>query len=108
MAKAKKTPRKNQIISWRKIREFIEAHPEDPSALDSFSKWYDLVRNIPFANFHEVKRIFPTASAVGELVVFNVGGNKYRLVVRILYEKRRVYLRRVMTHGEYDKGGWQG
>jgi mRNA interferase HigB len=100
-------PRKNRVISWRKIREFVEAHPEDPSALDSFSKWYDLVRNVPFASFHEVKRAFPTASLVGELVVFNVGGNKYRLAARVIYGRGRVYVRRVMTHGEYDKGGWQ-
>lgn len=107
MAKARKPPNQNRIISWRKIREFIEAHPEDPSALDAFSKWYDLARHVPFANFNEVKRVFPTASLVGELVVFNIGGNKYRLAVRPIYEKRRLYIRRVMTHAEYDRGGWQ-
>jgi mRNA interferase HigB len=44
---------------------------------------------------------------VGDLVVFNVGGNKYRLAVRIIYANRRVYVRRVMTHREYDRGGRQ-
>jgi mRNA interferase HigB len=107
MAKPRKSSQKNRIISWRKIREFIEDHPEDPSAPDSFSKWYDLVRNVPFASFNEVKRVFPTASPVGDLVVFNVGGNKYRLAARIIYAKRRVYVCRVMTHREYDRGGWQ-
>ena len=89
------------------IREFLENHPEDPSALDSFSRWYDRVENTPFANFNALKTSFAAASLVGDLVVFNVGGNKYRLAVRIIYEKRRIYIRRVMTHAEYDKGGWQ-
>ena len=107
MAKARRNPGKIRVVSWRKIREFVEDHPEDPSALGSLSKWYDLVRHVPFANFNEVKRVFSTASLVGDLVVFNVGGNKYRLTARFIYEKRRIYIRRVMTHGEYDAGGWQ-
>ena len=75
MAKARKPPEKNRIISWRKIREFVEDHPEDPGVLDALARWYDVARNVPFQNFNEVKRVFPSASLVGELVVFNVGGN---------------------------------
>jgi mRNA interferase HigB len=107
MAKRRSDPSKNRIISWRAIREFIEAHPEDPSAADAFAKWYDLVRNNRFANFNEVRRTFPSADLVGDLVVFNVRGNRYRLVARFLYEKGRVYIRRVLTHVEYDRGEWR-
>ena len=59
MAKARSAPRRNRIISWRAIREFIDAHPEDPSAEEAFAKWYDLVRNNRFANFNDVRRTFP-------------------------------------------------
>ena len=107
MAKARRPPHRNRIISRRKIRKFIESHPEDASALESFSRWYDLAKHVPFAGLNEVRRVFPSASLVGELVVFNIGGNKYRLAARFIYEKRRVYIRRVMTHSEYDRGGWQ-
>ncbi|MGO9469119.1 MAG: type II toxin-antitoxin system HigB family toxin [Isosphaeraceae bacterium] len=107
MAKRRSALTKNRIISWRAIREFIEAHREDHVAPDAFAKWYDLVRNNRFANFSELRRIFPSADLVGDLVVFNVRGNRYRLVARVVYEKRRVYIRRVLTHAEYDRGDWK-
>jgi len=104
MAMWRSAPSKNRIISWRAIREFIEAHPEHQSAPDAFAKWDDLVRNNRFANFSELRRIFPSADLVGDLVVFNVCGNRYRLVTRVVYLKGRVYIRRVLTHVEYDRG----
>jgi mRNA interferase HigB len=107
MAKSRSAPRRNRIISWRAIREFIESHPEDQSAEDAFSRWYDLVRNNHFANFSEVRRTFPSADLVGNLVVFNIRGNRYRLVTRFVYEKCRVYIRRVLTHADYDRGDWR-
>jgi mRNA interferase HigB len=107
MAKRHTAPSKNRIISWRAIREFTEAHAEDESAPDAFAKWYDLVRNNRFANFSEVRRTFPSAGLVGDLVVFNIRGNRYRLVARFIFDKGRVYIRRVMTHAEYDRGDWK-
>ena len=107
MAKRRSTTSKNRIISWRAIREFLEAHPEDQSARDAFAKWYDLVHNNRFASFNEVRRTFPSADLVGELVVFNIRGNRYRLIARFIYEKGRVYIRQVLTHAEYNCGNWR-
>jgi mRNA interferase HigB len=107
MAKKRSGPSKNRIISWRAIREFIEAHPEDQSAPGAFARWYDLVRNNRFANFGELRRTFPDADLVGDVVVFNIRGKRYRLIARFIYEKRRVYIRRVLTHAHYDRGDWK-
>jgi mRNA interferase HigB len=107
MAKRRSTAKKIRIISWRAIREFLEVHPEDQSARDAFAKWYDLVHNNRFASFNEVRRTFPSADLVGDLVVFNIRGNRYRLVARFAYNKGRVYIRRVLTHAEYDRGDWR-
>jgi mRNA interferase HigB len=107
MAKRHSVPIKSRIISWRAIREFLEAHPEDQSAPDAFAKWYDLVYNNRFRSFNDVRRTFPSADLVGDLVVFNIRGNRYRLVARFVYEKGRVYIRRVLTHAEYDVGDWK-
>ncbi len=107
MANRRPDPRKNRIISWRAIREFILAHPEDTGAPDAFARWYDLVRHNRFANFSEVRRTFPSADLIGDLVVFNIRGNRYRLIARFIYEKGRVYVRRVLTHAEYDRGDWK-
>ena len=78
-----------------------------PRARDAFAKWYDLVCNNRFASFNEVRRTFPSADLVEDLVVFNIRGNRYRLVTRFVYEKGRVYIRRVLTDADYDRGDWR-
>ena len=55
----------------------------------------------------EVRAIFPSADRVGKLTVFNIGGNKARLIVAIHYNRRRVYIRAVLTHREYDERKWK-
>ena len=54
-----------------------------------------------------MKAEFGTASPVGNCVVFNIGGNKYRLVTRILYPSQKVFILKVMTHREYDEDKWK-
>jgi mRNA interferase HigB len=51
--------------------------------------------------------MFPHADQVDRLTVFNIGGNKYRLITYIVYEKKRIYIRDILTHKEYDKGKWK-
>jgi mRNA interferase HigB len=57
-----------------------------------------------FSSFPDLKLMFPTADQVGKLTVFNVSGNKVRLVAAIHYNRERIYIRAVLTHDEYDKG----
>jgi mRNA interferase HigB len=65
--------------------------------------WYVVVKTRDYKNPHEVRKDFPTASFLGKYrTVFNIGGNKYRLVVDMRYDLRRVYIREVLTHEEYD------
>ena len=54
-----------------------------------------------------MRRTFNSADFVGDLTVFDVGGNKYRLVAFVHYRQRAVYIKRVLTHKEYDKGAWK-
>ena len=60
-----------------------------------------------FGNLSELRAIFPSADKVGDLIVFNIGGNKYRLIASIHFNRGKVYIRHVLTHTEYDKGGWK-
>ena len=90
-----------RIISRRRLRDFAEEHADAGKPLDL---WYALVKSKSYSSPHEVKEDFPTASFLGDRkTVFNVGGNKYRLVVDMRYDLARVYIRHVVTHKEYDR-----
>jgi mRNA interferase HigB len=51
--------------------------------------------------------MYPTAEAVGNLTVFNTKGNKYRLIVDLLYSDQRIFVKYILTHAEYDKDRWK-
>ena len=92
------------VITRRRLLEFAERQPDCARALDS---WYRIVKRTDFASFAELRRAFPSADRVGRLTVFNIGGNKARLIAAIHYTGQRVYIRRILTHGEYDSGTWK-
>ena len=56
--------------------------------------------------FADVRQFFGSADQVGKFVVFNIAGNKYRLIVVIHYDRQRCYVRHILTHKEYDPGKW--
>jgi mRNA interferase HigB len=60
-----------------------------------------------FSSFVELRAIFPSADQVDKLSVFNIGGNKVRLIAAIHYNRNRIYVRSVLTHAEYDEQSWK-
>ena len=92
------------VISRARLREFWQRHPDAERRLRA---WYQIVEAARWTDWEELRRTFPSADRVGRLTVFNVGGNNYRLVARVEYEKHRVYVRAVMTHREYDSNDWK-
>ncbi|MBI3895474.1 MAG: type II toxin-antitoxin system HigB family toxin [Acidobacteria bacterium] len=92
------------IITRKRLNEFSVRHPETRSALQH---WYNEMKRSNFSSFVEVRKVFPAADQVGKLSVFNIGGNKARLVAAIHYNRRRVYIRAVLTHTEYEAGKWK-
>ncbi len=92
------------VITRKRLNEFAEKYPETKTAL---AHWYILAKRNDFSNFAELKAMFPTADQVGKLTVFNVGGNKVRLITAIHYNRKRFYIRGVLTHAEYDEGKWK-
>lgn len=60
-----------------------------------------------FRSFVELQTVFPHADQVKKLTVFNIGGNKARLIAAIHYNRQKIYIRAVLTHNEYDKGRWK-
>src|SRR5438094_11297 len=92
------------IISRKTLRQFWEQHPDSESAL---ARWFKIVQQNDFASFEALRATFPTADKVGDLIVFNISGNKYRLVTAIHFNRRKVYIRHVLTNQEYDRGAWK-
>jgi mRNA interferase HigB len=96
-----------RIISKARLREFW-GRSGCVDAEGSLRAWHHHVsdRSVAWQSWADVKAMFASASIVGNCTVFNIGGNKYRLVTRILFPSQKVYVLRVMTHAEYDVGRW--
>jgi mRNA interferase HigB len=92
------------IITRKRLNEFAGKHPTTTAGL---AHWYRALKQNNPANFMELRRIFPHADQVSGLTVFNIGGNKARLITAIHYNRRKVYIRAVLTHTEYDAGKWK-
>lgn len=89
------------IITSRTINEYCQKYPEAAQAL---RKWYSDFSRATFSNANELKATYHHASVVGDnRVVFNIGGNKFRLVVRISYQYKAVMVKWFGAHEEYDR-----
>jgi mRNA interferase HigB len=82
------------------LREFWEIHPQSKAPL---AAWFRVLEHGTFADFNAIKAAFRAADYVPPYTVFDVGGNKFRIVTSIHYNRERVYVRQVFTHPEYDR-----
>lgn len=92
------------IITRTRIVDFANKHPDCATALNS---WYRIIKHSTISNFAELRSIFPSADQVEGLTVFNIGGNKARLIAAIHYNTQKLYIRHVLTHKEYDNNKWR-
>ena len=89
------------IITRKTLLDYCRKYPEAAVALQN---WYYEMLKSEFKNFNELKKVYGNASLVGDdRVVFNIAGNKYRLVVRITFEFKAIQIKWFGTHAEYDK-----
>ena len=92
------------VITRKRLNEFARLYPDTRNAL---AQWYKLIKQTEFSSFVELRELFPSADQVGKLTVFNIGGNKIRLIAAIHYNRKKVYIRVVLTHAEYDQEKWK-
>ena len=98
-----------RLIDIKTLRQFWIRHPDAERPL---TKWYQTAKEAVWQNLDEVRQVYPHADAVavasGKMAtVFNIGGNKYRLITAIHYNTQIIYLMMVLTHQEYDAGNWK-
>jgi mRNA interferase HigB len=90
-----------RIIAHRTIIGYGKQYPDAKIALES---WYKAVKSASWQNYQDIKNVFNSVDFVGnQRYVFNIKGNNYRLVVRILFVQKIVYIRFLGMHKEYDK-----
>ncbi|HLC17099.1 MAG TPA: type II toxin-antitoxin system HigB family toxin [Thermodesulfovibrionia bacterium] len=89
------------VIKRKTLKEFWQKHPDSEQAIRT---WYSIVIRSKWNEPSDIKRIFANADFLqNNRVCFNLKGTKYRLIVKVIYELQRVYVRFIGTHAEYDK-----
>jgi mRNA interferase HigB len=92
------------LISISRLRVVISQYPDVENQIED---WDIIVRSADWQNLIEVQQTYSSAEAVGNSTVFNIKGNRYRLIVSIDYQKQIVYFKYFLTHAEYDKEKWK-
>lgn len=100
------------VIAKPALIEFWENHPDAENPLQA---WFRTMESEVFVDFSELRATFASTDYVDGLIatawpratVFNIGGNKYRLITAIHYNRHKVFIRAVLTHAEYDRGEWK-
>jgi len=93
-----------KLISNKPLREFAARYADAHAPLQA---WRRLIERGDYGSFAALRATFASVDKVGERYVFNIGGNKYRLVAAIAFAPRIVWVKAVLTHAEYDKGDWK-
>jgi len=91
-------------ISKPAVLRFGEEHRD---ALVPLMNWYRITKRADWGSLAEVRRDFAHADIVGRRTIFNIHGNNYRLIARVNYKTKRVFILYILTHVEYSKGDWK-
>ncbi len=93
------------IITGRdKVHEFTAKHQAAGKSLQS---WIKILETSAYKHLVDLKKTFPSADYLRPYTIFDIGGNKYRVIALIDYEARVVLIKAAMTHEEYDRGKWK-
>jgi mRNA interferase HigB len=91
------------VVSEKKLREFWSLHPDAEYPLRA---WHRVAEQSEWEKFADIREAYPSADQVGKFTVFNIGGNKFRLIVVVHFNRGKLYVRHVLTHEEYSRGTW--
>ncbi|MEO6834726.1 MAG: type II toxin-antitoxin system HigB family toxin [Candidatus Tumulicola sp.] len=93
-----------RIISRERLRKYWTVHAD---AEDPLKTWFAAAKRAHWQSLIEVQRTYSTAESVGTHTVFNIKGNRYRLIVKIEYRLKIIFIKEVLTHADYDKDKWK-
>jgi len=93
-----------RVVSRKALREAAAERREWSASLNS---WYKIAKNADWKTFAEVRNSWRNSDVVGRFVVFDISHNRCRLIATIKYRWRMVYIRRILSHADYDEKEWQ-
>lgn len=91
------------VINKPNLVRLAQRYPATASHVEA---WYRAARRAEWRELHEVRKEFPSADQVGNVLIFNVLGGSYRLIVRVSWASQRVFVKALLTHKEYDRKEW--
>ena len=91
------------VISKRGLLKLAARHAD---SLDPLVGWFHVARKANWRGLSDVRRDFPSADQVGDVLIFNIKGNHYRLITRMNYPGRRIFVKALLTHAEYNRKEW--
>lgn len=92
-----------RVIKRGALVAFWERHPDARASLEA---WYAVVRQATWRNPAEMRSVYGNGDIVGRRTVFNIAGNKYRLIARVNYPAQRIFVLFILSHAEYSRGKW--
>ncbi len=92
------------VIVRKRLLEFAGKYPDSAQSLE---RWHRIVKHSNYNFLADLRLTFPQADQVGKFIIFNIGGNKYRLITYIMFEAKRIYIREYLTHADYDEVSWK-
>jgi mRNA interferase HigB len=93
-----------RVIKRGALVQFWQKHSDAKSSLEA---WYGVMRGATWKTPAELRQVYANADLVGRRTVFNIAGNKYRLIARVNYQTQRVFVLYILTHAEYDRWAWK-
>ena len=91
------------VISKRGLLGLADRHAD---SLGPLIGWFHVARKASWRGLNDVRRDFPSADQVGNVLIFNIKGNRYRLITRVNYGAGRIFVKALLTHAEYDRKEW--
>lgn len=93
-----------RVITNKRLVEFAQQHPDAGEPLQT---WRKLVESKNFQGFNDLRKTFNSVDIHGDSYIFDIRGNRYRVIAGISFTQQICYIKRVLTHAEYYKGKWK-
>jgi mRNA interferase HigB len=92
------------VISKRGLRKWIEKHPATEAEL---LEWYTAAISADWTCFADIRAAFPDVDMVGQVLIFDISHNRFRLIATVFFPGREIYVKALLTHKEYDREEWK-